>query len=108
MENGESLFWSLPRKFPENLRFNAIPDAFNMPELKIIKSVVGKECEARFTAYDIEVEDNHSYFANGVLVHNCRAINLDGTLKARSLKPHENLFTTEKYSKDIYLGFDVN
>ena len=36
----------------------------------------------------------------------CRAINLDGTLKARSLKPHENLFTTEKYSKDIYLGFD--
>ena len=27
-------------------------------------------------------------------------------LKARSLKPHENLFTTEKYSKDIYLGFD--
>ncbi len=35
-----------------------------------------------------------------------RAINLDGTLKARSLKPHENLFTTEKYSKDIYLGFD--
>ena len=96
----------LPRKFPENLRFNAIPDAFNMPELKIIKSVVGKECEARFTAYDIEVEDNHSYFANGVLVHNCRAINLDGTLKARSLKPHENLFTTEKYSKDIYLGFD--
>lgn len=35
-----------------------------------------------------------------------RAINLDGTLKARSLKPHENLFTTEKYSKDIYLGFE--
>ena len=35
-----------------------------------------------------------------------RSINLDGTLKARSLKPHENLFTTAKYSKDIYLGFD--
>lgn len=25
-------------------------------------------------AYDIEVEDNHNYFADGILVHNCRAL----------------------------------
>lgn len=25
-----------------------------------------------FTAYDIEVENTHNYFANGLLVHNCR------------------------------------
>lgn len=25
-----------------------------------------------FNAYDIEVENNHNYFANGVLVHNCK------------------------------------
>ena len=25
-------------------------------------------------AYDIEVEDNHNYFANGMLVHNCRCL----------------------------------
>jgi len=27
-----------------------------------------------FDKYDIEVEDNHNYFANGVLAHNCRSI----------------------------------
>lgn len=26
------------------------------------------------TKYDLEVKDNHNYFANGVLVHNCRAL----------------------------------
>ena len=25
-----------------------------------------------FTAYDIEIQDNHNYFANDVLVHNCK------------------------------------
>ena len=25
-----------------------------------------------FNAYDIEVENNHNYFANGILVHNCK------------------------------------
>lgn len=39
-------------------------------------------------------------------IDGCRAINFNGFLKARSLKPHENLFTTAKYSKDIYLGID--
>ena len=24
--------------------------------------------------YDLEIEDNHNYFANGILVHNCRAL----------------------------------
>lgn len=30
------------------------------------------ESEINFLAYDIEVEDNHNYFANDVLVHNCK------------------------------------
>lgn len=28
--------------------------------------------DVTFKAYDIEVEDNHNYFAEGVLVHNCK------------------------------------
>lgn len=44
----------------------------SMPSLKPVhltaktSSVVG-----RYTVYDIEVEDCHEFFANGVLVHNC-------------------------------------
>ena len=30
------------------------------------------ESEINFLAYDIEVKDNHNYFANDVLVHNCK------------------------------------
>ena len=30
------------------------------------------ESEINFLAYDIEVEDNHNYFANDILVHNCK------------------------------------
>lgn len=28
--------------------------------------------DIQFVAYDIEVKDNHNYFAEGVLVHNCK------------------------------------
>lgn len=39
-----------------------------------------KKCQIRhvtngnFTKYDIEVADNHNYFANNMLVHNCRVV----------------------------------
>jgi DNA ligase-1 len=35
-----------------------------------------------------------------------RALNLDGNLTGRSLKPHGNRFVTEFFSKDVYRGFD--
>lgn len=35
-----------------------------------------------------------------------RAANLDGTLRGRSLKTLANLFTTDKYSEELYEGFD--
>ena len=35
-----------------------------------------------------------------------RALNLDGNLTGRSLKKFKNKFLTERFSKDIYLGFD--
>jgi uncharacterized protein YegP (UPF0339 family) len=36
-----------------------------------IKSIKKIDPETR---YDIEVADNHNFFANNILVHNCRAI----------------------------------
>jgi len=39
-----------------------------------IKSI--KKIENKSKRYDIEVEDNHNFFANGILVHNCQNLNL--------------------------------
>lgn len=36
--------------------------------------IVKKPSSKHMVAYDIEVEDNHNYFVNGMLVHNCRLI----------------------------------
>jgi DNA ligase 1 len=37
-----------------------------------IKSI--KKLEKSYNKYDLEVKDNHNFFANNILVHNCRAI----------------------------------
>ena len=41
-----------------------------------------------------------------VKIDGVRALNLDGKLVARTLKPHNNRYITEKYSKSEYKGFD--
>ena len=65
--------------------------------------------------YDLEVEDNHNFFANGLLVHNCRAILKDGKLTSRNGKqivscPHleiPNWFLDgELYSHDLKEDFN--
>ena len=58
--------------------------------LKILKIKSVKPAKPQ-TRFDIEVEDNHNYFANNILVHNCRCIAkvIDGkvvSLKSRSNK----------------------
>ena len=55
-----------------------------MDESAEVKSF--RECEFEGGSYDIEVEDNHNYFVEGILVHNCRGwvINFDGVTKAYS------------------------
>ena len=72
--------------------------------------------------YDIEVEDNHNYYANGILVHNCRLITIIThdkktnftEIKSYSRKGKE--FTTcskinnelmEYYLKSKYFGQNV-
>lgn len=61
-----------------------------------IKSI--KKIENKSKRYDIEVEDNHNFFANGILVHNCTYYFKDGEtgICSRSLeiKPEsENNYT---------------
>ncbi len=49
-----------------------------------IKSIEKINSEDRF---DIEVEDNHNFFANDILVHNCRAIITNKGMFSRQGKP---------------------
>jgi len=41
--------------------------------------------------YDIEVEDNHNFFANGILVHNCRCVYQGGKFISRKGKEYTTL-----------------
>lgn len=49
---------------------------------KIVK-IEPIESESR---YDLEIEDNHNYFANGVLVHNCRCLVSSDNMQSRNGK----------------------
>ena len=65
----------LPRKFPKGL---ITRDMQKVQSCLVVIDNKIKDTDDNFirkesiTAYDIEVEGNHNYFANGVLVHNCR------------------------------------
>jgi len=57
------------------------------PSLIIFNKVVDiKKIKKRFEKYDIEVEDNHNYFVNNILVHNSQWVfgKVNGTLYMRS------------------------
>jgi DNA ligase-1 len=47
-----------------------------MQTQRIVKLKSVKKLNFSFDKYDIEVEGNHNYFANGILVHNCRCITI--------------------------------
>lgn len=63
-----------------------------------IKSI--KKLDKSFDKYDLEIEDNHNFFANNILVHNCRCLvfkNNDG-VKAFSRQGKE-FFTLDNLLK---------
>lgn len=41
--------------------------------------------------YDLEIEDNHNYFANNILIHNCRTIYNNGKLFSRQNSEFKSL-----------------
>ena len=93
-----------------------IPDIFNVSRIGNLdmftenRNLIGKRLPPsktkRFVAYDIEVEGNHNYFANGMLVHNCRALVIDSVVYSRSLKPIRNKHVQQLFGKPEYNGFD--
>lgn len=86
--DGKKIMKAMSKYIPNSHRYKirAIQDAddfINLPDIQygLVRREIYSKKEAselaRFqvrrniNAYDLEVEDNHNYFANGCLVHNC-------------------------------------
>lgn len=63
----------------------------NSKNIKICRIKTIKKLDKSYDRYDLEIKDNHNYFANGILVHNCRlnVINKDGAIKCYSRQGKE-------------------
>ena len=84
--------WSCPqveKLFIEGCKEDRVSEELGVESVEIYKrgnndelfrdSFTDTELSGKFvTMYDIEVEDDHSYCANGVLVHNCHSISNTG------------------------------
>lgn len=68
--------------FPVESYMEPFEDGFH--KFKLNKVATNLFIESK---YDIEVEDNHSYFANNILVHNCRVNAVESGLYSRNGKP---------------------
>ena len=56
------------------------------------------------TVYDLEIEDTHEYFANGILVHNCDPTAIaECAITQDTIYVNELCYRTEMISKDIIL-----
>ena len=97
----------MPRKFPKDMQFGIIPDPIAPIGLKLEGFERERtEPSSNFRAYDIEVEDNHNYFCNGALVHNCRAVVLDSVVYSRTMKPIRSEAIQRLFGKPEYNNFD--
>lgn len=58
---------------------------FSISENEVLSLVVGKdESEPIDTVYNLEVEDDHTYLAEGVVVHNCFLIDIQDNMESIS------------------------
>lgn len=73
-----------------------------LSKIQSIKELVNYQS----TRYDLEIEDNHNYYANNILVHNCRCIgHPDGRLISRQLKEFEGLQHIKDDISSLALSF---
>jgi ribonucleotide reductase alpha subunit len=73
-----------------------VSDSANITKNKETKIITIND---EIPVYDIEVEDNHNFYANGILVHNCTEINLPSF-------PDEDYSFLVKNKKEFYDWFD--
>lgn len=66
--------YKLHPEFRNDYFYNILNDVSKAHISKVELYIPYKDKYFTDHAYDIEVEDNHNYFADGILVHNCRAL----------------------------------
>lgn len=95
-------------------KFEEIVDAINnhqfcycfngedCPVYLTVTSVMGMDLNEKYV-YDITVEDNHNFYANGILVHNCQDISpLQFELVKRCKTPRGRLIAVGDEKQSIY------
>lgn len=106
------LIFNYLRNFiPEGVEYKfPIKDENNFQKEETYKTFLNYTTDSRcHTKYDIEVKDNHNYFVNNILVHNCRAIaysrNNEVILMSRKGSKIENMGHIEEELKDFFTLF---
>lgn len=60
----------------------------------------------RQTVYNMEVEEDNSYTANNMIVHNCQSFSFSGKMKGMSTAQGEEIYTLDHYIKLKKEGFE--
>lgn len=85
-----------------NNDFNFCYDGVNCPIDLVVRSVDEIDNNDNFV-YDLTVEDNHNFYANGILVHNCQDINpLQRDIILNLLKPNGRFIAVGDSRQTIY------
>lgn len=61
-------------------------------------------CE-RQTVYNLEVDEDNSYTANNIVVHNCQSFSMSGKMKGMSTVQGEEVYTLDRYLELKSQGF---
>lgn len=69
------------------------------------RSELGKSCNGYTKVYDLEINDNHNYFANNILVSNCHRLKNDTSNTYKNYKRifDDKIFVNNEISK-VYLS----
>lgn len=58
------------------------------------------------TVYNLEVEEDNSYTANNIIVHNCQSFSFSGKMKGMSTAQGEEIYTLDRYMELKQQGFE--
>lgn len=58
------------------------------------------------TVYNLEVEEDNSYTANNIIVHNCQSFSFSGKMKGMSTAQGEEIYTLDRYLELKSQGFE--
>lgn len=96
LEGGQELMTS--RKFAPfvDMHLQRTSTVMSKPAHDCVVRVTGLcKLAERLDVYNLEIEDEHEFFANGVLVHNCYDALRYGLTQARDYTPHRKLRATD-------------